>query len=212
MATNTKSKNTNTVSKTEYDKMKKQFEDLQNLVMQMVGNNLTNLSANVNSGKIDNNKDITLTSLTVGELNLSTEGRGQGEIYTFSKFGEEQVIPYEDLKKIIKNNKKFIENGSVFINDDEVIKEQRLTNVYKKLLSYEEINKLFNEDKQTFEKIFQGMTSAQKETLRGIIYDKLDENIKSVDMNIVQILNDDLGIDIMNDYKNQKELFKEINN
>ena len=29
-------------------------------------------------------------------------------------------------------------------------------------------------------------------------------------MNIVQILNDDMGIDIMNDYRNQKKLFEEL--
>ena len=151
-----------------------------------------------------------MTSLTVGELNLSTEGYGQGEVYTFSHYGEQQTIPYEDLKKLIKNNKRFIEGGNVFINDEEVVKEQKLVNVYKKLLSYDEIEKIFSEDKNTFEKIYNSMTKNQKEALKGIIYDKLDKNEKSVDMNIVQILNDDMGIDIMNDYRNQKKLFEEL--
>ena len=31
-------------------------------------------------------------------------------------------------------------------------------------------------------------------------------------MNIVQILNDDMNIDIMNDYRNQKKLFEELKN
>ena len=56
------------------------------------------------------------------------------------------------------------------------------------------------------------MTLNQKETLKGIIFDKLNKNEKSVDMNIVQVLNDDMGIDIMNDYRNQKKLFEELKN
>lgn len=206
---NTKSaKSTNTVSKKEVEQMRKQMEDMQNLIIQLTGKAFTE-SRPVQY--INNNdKDVTLTSLTVGELNLSTEGYGQGELYTFSHYGEQQAVPYDDLKKIIKNNKKFIEGGNVFINDEEVVKEQKLVNVYKKLLSYDEIEKIFSEDRETFEKIYQDMTMNQKETLKGIIYDKLNQNEKNVDMNIIQILNDDMGIDIMNDYRNQKKLFEEL--
>ena len=208
---NTKStKSTNTVSKKEVEQMRKQMEDMQNLIIQLTGKAFTESQP---VQYINNNdKDVTLTSLTVGELNLSTEGYGQGEVYTFSHYGEQQTVPYEDLKKLIKNNKRFIEGGNVFINDEEVVKEQKLTNVYKKLLSYEQIEKIFSEDKDTFEKIYQSMTLNQKETLKGIIFDKLNKNEKSVDMNIVQVLNDDMGIDIMNDYRNQKKLFEELKN
>ena len=208
---NTKSaKSTNTVSKKEVEQMRQQMEDMQKLIIQLTGKALDQ-SQNVQYVN-DNNKDVTLTSLTVGELNLSTEGYGQGEVYTFSHYGEQQTVPYEDLKKLIKNNKRFIEGGNVFINDEEVVKEQKLVNVYKKLLSYEQIEKIFSEDKGTFEKIYQSMTQNQKETLKGIIFDKLNKDEKSVDMNIVQILNDDMNIDIMNDYRNQKKLFEELKN
>lgn len=208
---NTKStKSTNTVSKKEVEQMRQQMEDMQKLIIQLTGKAFDQ-SQNVQYVN-DSNRDVTLTSLTVGELNLSTEGYGQGEVYTFSHYGEQQTVPYEDLKKLIKNNKRFIEGGNVFINDEEVVKEQKLVNVYKKLLSYEQIEKVFSEDKGTFEKIYQSMTQNQKETLKGIIFDKLNKDEKSVDMNIVQILNDDMNIDIMNDYRNQKKLFEELKN
>ena len=203
-------KSTNTVSKKEVEQMRQQMEDMQKLIIQLTGKAFDQ-SQNVQYVN-DSNRDVTLTSLTVGELNLSTEGYGQGEVYTFSHYGEQQTVPYEDLKKLIKNNKRFIEGGNVFINDEEVVKEQKLANVYKKLLSYEQIEKIFSEDKGTFEKIYQSMTQNQKETLKGIIFDKLNKDEKSVDMNIVQILNDDMNIDIMNDYRNQKKLFEELKN
>lgn len=208
---NTKStKSTSTVSKKEVEQMRKQMEDMQKLIIQLTGQAFDK-PQNVQYIN-DNNKDITLTSLTVGELNLSTEGYGQGEVYTFSHYGEQQAVPYEDLKKLIKNNKRFFEGGNVFINDEEVVKEQKLVNVYKKLLSYEQMEKIFSEDRDVFEEIYKGMTGNQKETLKGIIFDKLNENEKSVDMNIVQILNEDMGIDIMSDFKAQKKLFEELRN
>lgn len=208
---NTKStKSTSTVSKKEVEQMRKQMEDMQKLIIQLTGQAFDK-PQNVQYIN-DNNKDVTLTSLTVGELNLSTEGYGQGELYTFSHYGEQQAVPYEDLKKLIKNNKRFFEGGNVFINDEEVVKEQKLVNVYKKLLSYEQMEKIFSEDRDVFEEIYKGMTGNQKETLKGIIFDKLNENEKSVDMNIVQILNEDMGIDIMSDFKAQKKLFEELKN
>ena len=154
----------------------------------------------------DNNKDVVLTSLTVGQLNLSTEGYGQGVVYTFEEIGEQQSIPYDDVKKIIKNNKNFIEGGNVFINDDEVIKSQRLENIYKKLLSYDGMLDLLNKDRKAFTKIFSGMTKNQKENLKGIIFDKLAKDSSSVDMNIVQVMNEDMNIDIMSEVKNAKDL------
>lgn len=210
MATNTKSTKKKTVSAKEIEQMQKTINDMQNLIIQLTGKAFGD-GQNVQY-KNDNDKDVTLTSLTVGELNLSTEGYGQGEVYTFSHFGEQQTVPYDDLKKLIKNNRRFFEGGNVFINDEEVVKEQKLVNAYKKLLSYEQLEDIFAKDRNTFEKMYSSMTQNQKETLKGIIYDKLNKDEKSVDMNIVQIINEDMGIDIMNDYKNQKKLFEEIKN
>ena len=203
-----------TISKKDYDEMAKRLKEMEELIK-----NLTQAQAAVPqpTGNIqyitnlnENNKDVIVTSLTPGLLNLSTEGYGQGVIYTFEKFGDEMAIPYDDLKKIIRNNKNFIEGGNVFINDEDVISSQRLTNVYKKLLSYDEMISIFEEDRKTFEKIFKNMTKNQKETLKGIIFDKLMEDVKSVDMNIVQILNDDMNIDIMAEFKSEKELLESI--
>lgn len=154
----------------------------------------------------ENNKDVTVTSLTVGELNLSTEGYGEGTIYTFENIGEEQIIPMEDLKKIIKNNKSFIEGGNIFINDEEVVESQKLVNIYKKLLSYEEMLGLFNKDREAFEKVFVSMANNQKETLKRIIFKKLEENEKKVDMNIVRVIDENMGTNIMEEFSNQKKL------
>ena len=50
------------------------------------------------------------------------------------------------------------------------------------------------------------MTKNQKENLKGIIFDKLAKDSSSVDMNIVQVMNEDMNIDIMSEVKNAKDL------
>lgn len=203
------------IEKDEYTKdLEKRFAEMEELVKNLLANanNGQQTVQNITQYVGENNQDVTVTSLTMGELNLSTEGYGRGIVYTFNHIGEELAIPLDDLKKIIRNNKSFIEGGNVFINDDEVIKSQRLTNVYKKLLSYDEMQGLFKKDRSAFEKIFEGMTKNQKETLKRIIFEKLNENEKSVDMNIVQVLNEDMNINIMEEFKNQKELSKYLIN
>jgi len=199
-----------TVSKEEYENLLNQMKEMQTMFAQMTSQQqpVQNITQYIG----ENNKDVVVTSLTVGQLNLSTEGYGQGEIYTFEHIGEEQSIPLEDLKKIIKNNKSFVEGGNFFINDDDVVKSQKLTKIYKKLLSYDEMLDLFNKDRSVFEKVFANMTANQKETLKRIIFEKLNENEKSVDMNIVQVINDNLGIDIMDDFRNQKRLSEILKN
>ncbi|MCI6457208.1 MAG: hypothetical protein MSA56_05860 [Clostridium sp.] len=209
-STTKKNNNTITVSKEEYENLLNQMKEMQTMFAQMTSQQqpVQNITQYIG----ENNKDVIVTSLTVGQLNLSTEGYGQGEIYTFEHIGEEQSIPLEDLKKIIKNNKSFVEGGNFFINDDDVVKSQKLTNIYKKLLSYDEMLDLFNKDRSVFEKVFANMTANQKETLKRIIFEKLNENEKSVDMNIVQVINDNLGIDIMDDFRNQKKLSEILKN
>ena len=112
----------------------------------------------------------------------------------------------EDLKKIIKNNKSCIEGGNIFINDEEVVESQKLGNIYKKLLSYEEMLGLFNKDREAFEKVFVSMANNQKETLKRIIFKKLEDDEKKVDMNIVRVIDENMGTNIMEEFSNQKKL------
>lgn len=208
----TKKEKTKEIKKDEYTmNLENRISELEEMIKSMAvnANKVSEPTVNNITQYIgDNNKDVVLTSLTVGQLNLSTEGYGQGVVYTFEEIGEQQSIPYDDVKKIIKNNKAFIEGGNVFINDDEVIKSQRLENIYKKLLSYEGMLDLLNKDRKAFTKIFSGMTKNQKENLKGIIFDKLEKDSSSVDMNIVQVINEDMNVDIMSEIKNAKDLIE----
>ena len=194
--------------------VKKENTYSENDIIKKLEERLAELEAkNSNNVKIngnDNDRDIMLISLTVGELNLSTEGYGAGTIYSFKEFGEEQLVPYSDVKSIIRNNKTFIEGGRVFINDDDVIKSQRLTKVYEKILGAEDIMNLFKLNKTKFNNIFITMTDAQKENFHNIIIQKLQEN-QDIDMNIIKVVDDVLKTNIMKEFKDSQDLLENKN-
>jgi hypothetical protein len=135
----------------------------------------------------DHYREVLVVSLFSGELNLSTEGYGRGEIYTFRGFGEEQFIPLIDLKKIIRKERDKVEAGQFYINDPEIIKSERLQNVYRKILNKDKIEELFTKSHTLFKESFDSMTDGQQEIFSQLIVDKL-VNDKDVDMNIVSIV------------------------
>lgn len=171
------------------------FEELEKKIADY--NNLIELLLKDKVKSNDGDRDITFISLCNHTLNLSTEANGEGNIYTFSEFGEEQSIPYSDAKKIIKNNKSFIKGGKCYIADEDIIASEHLTNDYKKILNKENLLQVLSLDRSKFSTIFNSMTKIQKEILKDIVIEKIAKDKDSVDMNIVQFLNDELNINIL---------------
>ena len=198
---------TNTKSNDDSKRIKeleKTVSDLNNMIALLMKQTANN---NVFSG----DRDILFISLCNHILNLSTEPNGGGEIYTFTEFGEEQSIPYSDAKRIIKSNKSFIHGGKSYIADDELIKSEHLVNDYKKILSKDSLLELLSAERTKFPAIFDAMTDTQKELFRDIVVDKLTKNKNSVDMNIVQYINESLNIDILSSINFSKELLNNEN-
>ena len=197
--TNTKSNNNDSKRIKELEKT---VSDLNNMIALLMKQSATNSAVSIGD------RDITFISLCNHILNLSTEPNGGGTIYTFTEFGEEQSIPYSDAKRIIKSNKSFIQGGKCYIADDELIKSEHLVNDYKKILSKDSLLELLSAERTKFPSIFDAMTDTQKELFRDIVVDKLSKNKNSVDMNIVQYINESLNIDILSSINFSKELLK----
>lgn len=184
----------------EVEDLKKQIEELKKMFSLFAGT--TSNSEN------NEDRDVMVVSLCSGILNLSTEPHGQGTVYTFNKFGEEQMIPYYDIRMILKSNKRFISEGKCYINDKDIIEKFRLSTVYKNILSKDEIFELFSMDKNKFKSIFTNMTESQKDIFKDLISKKISNN-EDIDMNLVQIINEDLNIDLLSEVKISKDLLKE---
>lgn len=192
-----------TTKSSEAKKVKEMEKTIENLTA-MVQALMKQSNATVNAG----DRDVLFISLCNNILNLSTEPYGNGTVYTFTEFGEEQSIPLSDARKIIKNNKRFIKGGKCYIADDELVNLEHLTNDYKKILDKDSLLQLLSEDRSKFKTIFDSLTSEQKEIFKDIVVKKLTANPDSVDMNIVQYINNSLKVDILENIKYGKELFK----
>lgn len=187
--------------KQEKEQMKQEIEELKKIIKASFAQPQEIISNN-------QDRDILFTSLYPGILNLSTEGYGKGDVFTFEKFGEEVNIPYSQARQIIRNNKSFITGGLVFISDDEIIKSERLTNDYKKILNKEKLLKTFEMNKNEFKDIFEAMTDSQKEILHQTMINRLVAG-KDVDMNMVSIVNNAMNCDILKEVNDGKGLTEE---
>ena len=156
-------------------------------------------------------RDVLFISLCNHILNLSTDPNGGGTIYTFTEFGEEQSIPYSDARKLIRNNRKFIKGGKCYIADDDIIEAEHLTSDYKKILDKDALLDLLGADRTKFKKLFDNLTDTQKDIFKDIVVDRLIKNRNSVDMNIVQYVNDTMKTNLMDIVDYNKELFAEEN-
>lgn len=184
--------------------LEQQIKQLNDLVALLTKSSVEN--QNVSSNGTD--RDITFISLCPNQLNLSTLPNGDGNIYTFERFGEEIEIPYWEAKGIVKNNKSFITAGKCYIADDEFVKSEHLQKNYEKLLSKEKLLELFDMDRNTFKSVFASVPKEQQEIFKDMLFEKLTEDKNSVDMNIVQIVNDTLNVDILKSVELSKELLK----
>src|SRR5574344_46458 len=86
-----------------------------------------NVAVKQDDEKISLDEDIPVVNLTNGQVNISTEGYGQGDITTFDKHGEIIDIPYSDLKLYVRKNKRFFQEGILYILDERAVKQERLS-------------------------------------------------------------------------------------
>lgn len=184
---------------------KKREEEMANLIKDMENNKPVEVKQESKSTVKDMERDVLFISLCMGTLNLSTRKNGDGEIYTFNEFGEEQMIPYQDAKNIIKNNKSFIKGGKVFIDDEDLIQNERLTKDYENILDYKGLKDLFNTDAATFEKIFKSIPDGQKQSFKDILGQKIIKGEK-IDRNLIYIVNQELNTNIEESIENGKNL------
>ncbi len=143
-----------------------------------------NVAVKQDDEKISLDEDIPVVNLTNGQVNISTEGYGQGDITTFDKHGEIIDIPYSDLKLYVRKNKRFFQEGILYILDDRAVKQERLSSAYKKLLSEDMIDSLLDNVSDKVIEVYKTATKGQKE----IIIDKIVNkklNHENVDANIL---------------------------
>lgn len=182
--------------------LQKQMLEMQKMIAQLQSekeNAVTELAKALKDNDKQNEKDsinsdteIPVISQTVGTLTLSTEGKGQGIVYNFDKFGDVQDIPFGDLKDICKTNKQFAQQGLFYICNADVVNKLRLNQFYNRMLSEQDMLHLFEKDAKTVIELYKLATDMQKEQILSLVENKILDG-ERVDMNVVTELEEISG-------------------
>jgi hypothetical protein len=149
---------------------------------------------NVNN-KIALDDLIPVMSLIDYPLNLLQQTTGRAK-YRFDKFGQTKQVLYQDLLSILENYMHFLEAGYFIILDKKVIGRHGLQDMFSKILTKEQIEKILDGSKDAV-KLYEGCSPEQQRKVIGMVTRKLFASPDSVDMNIVNQLSRLSGINIM---------------
>ena len=136
--------------------------------------------------EVNPNKRIPVVSLYNGTLALTTEKRG-GIEYLFSEFGTKRLIKYAHLSDILLHYDNFAKYGYFYIENDQVVSNHGLIETYEKILSKEEIDKMFTISENEMISLFQKTTEYQREEIMSWLLEKIS-NGESVDYNRLETL------------------------
>jgi len=152
------------------------------------------------------NSYIKVMSLIPYELNISTERHGKGRIFTFRGYGKTKRIIYQELEKIIEENRHFLERGFFVILDRRVVRKHGLDDVYKNVMNKEKMDMILlgfqggevkENDILTFAK---SAPKEQQKILATMIIDKRI-NGETIDLNLFDKLARIMNMDLNQKYE-----------
>lgn len=193
-----KEKVSNSSDAVELEKLKKENEDLKSQLQMILEklsvqeekvkseDNPTYSNDNVVYKEINPLRLINVVSLSDGGVSLRTAPNG-GKIFRFDKFGHSIPITYSDLQDVIATDRVFIEDGSVYICDEDVVKNNYLEDVYSKFLTVDVINNIFSFQTDKIVEMVSNTTETIQESIISIIVKKINNN-EYVDMNKVDAI------------------------
>jgi hypothetical protein len=158
-----------------------------------------------NSIKINGDDYIKVISLCPYTLNLSTQSKGRGKLYTFTKFGEVKRIVYRDLIDIIENHSNFLNDGLFLIMNRDVIRRHGLDDLYSKLLTKEKIEEILQGNQSDAVNMFRSANPRQQEMICNMIISDMVDG-KEMDLNFIDRLSRVVGYNIIEKVEDAKKL------
>ena len=177
MAEETKAKKTTTSKKTtepkkvddslkkELEAQKKANEELQAQLAELM--KVLNAKQDESVVEAEEDDDVIVVSLMPCKLNLI--GEDGSVAYAFEEMYEEQFIPFNELKAIVKKNRKLAKNGRYYIANEQAVKKLKLEQDYKKILSPEQIKKILDTDVATAIEMYKLAPQAQQKTVIEVV-------------------------------------------
>jgi hypothetical protein len=158
--------------------------------------------------KLTSDDEIDVMSLSLAPLTLTTQKweRGGGGIeYNFKSFGDVQPIVYSHLASIISAHRSFAEKPYFYIMDKRVVQRHGLNEIYSKCLNKEQIESVLECSSFNAIKLFQSAPKSQQDLIVEILTKKIFDG-QNVDLNIVDGISREAGVDILEKVKVSKEM------
>ena len=140
-------------------------------------------------------KKVKVVNLMHNTLNIATEPRGMGRVYTFKEYGDSRLIKYDDLADIVAAYPRTMEGGFAYICDKEVVEALGLADDYQKLFDKETMDKVMKLREESDLELFLGMDIKLQESTAKKIAERINAN-ERVDYNYIRIIKEKTGIDI----------------
>ena len=154
---------------------------------------------------IDPDEDIQVISLCATKLNLSTGGFGEGNIYSFTEFGEVQMIPFRDLKEIVRKQKSFLQAGYFYVDNSDALVAMSVNKICENMPEKDLLLTLLDKDSKTIIKVLKMMPTGQREMFALMMTKKIEDG-SPIDMNVVDACGKLLNRDLVAEARNRKEL------
>lgn len=132
-------------------------------------------------------KPIKVISLSDGGVNLKTTNDGNAKVFRFDKFGHVATITYADLQDCIATCRPFIEDGTVYICDKDVVRNNYLDEYYKHFLTIDTINNILSFPQNKIVDMVKNTTPTIQDTLIDLMVKKINNN-ENVDMNKIDAI------------------------
>jgi len=187
---------------------KKEVEELKAIIADLTKKLDSSAKEEGSLGKVGFDEYIPVMNLLPFNLNLSTKEGGQGNLKKFTKFGEVKRILYKDLVDIMDANPKFLYSGFYYILDPRVIRMHGLEEAYSTILSKEKIEDILSSNSEEGVSLYKSANPEQQKVIVRLIIEKLIENPKAIDLNVIDGISRAAEINIMEKVEDAKTLFE----
>ena len=131
-------------------------------------------------------KPIRVVSLSDGGVNLKTAKNG-GKVFRLDKFGHSTSITYSDLQDVIATCRPLIENGTVYICNKDVVRNNYLEENYKHFLTVDTISNILSFNTEQIVDMVKNTTEPIQESIISLVVKKIN-NGENVYMNKVNAI------------------------
>lgn len=155
-------------TKATIDALQKQLEETQKMIQ-----SLSMGALQVSDTPTETTEEVLypVVNMFIGELTLLG-----GEI-EFHNYGDIIDLPKYIIREMVQKHRKFARKGYFYICDNELVKELRLENYYKKMLTATEIDEFFDLDINDMERMYNKAPDGQKELIIDRALNAEDNNI-----------------------------------